>query len=572
MQTINILSFEPALDYFLQLFNRLANNQVELQWSYQRDCPDGVSSGDMCRLLVQDADALLMRRSRLEYPFHETVEVLSVLQNPNDLNDPLVFVTLKNTSRDLALLNLPDLRKRYGKVSIAGFGPGNPELLTLKTEKLLQKAHVIFYDDLLEASFLDQYLAEKVYVGKRKGRHSYRQEDINELLFQAGAKGKNVVRLKGGDPLVFGRGGEEYHYLKRRFVEAEIIPGITAASAAAASGIIPLTSRGISTSVAFALGHNAVINKLPKADTLVFYMGASQQKDWACRLLNEGWAPQTPVAVVRNASLPDEEIRRYTLSELADSQTVLPAPSLVMVGYTASHDVRAQGRKWLYTGTDADDFTENGVLIHTPLIKISPIGLDEELFTILSDLQRYDRIVFSTPFAVKEFFRLLFEAGHDVRVLGSVTLSSLGGATSKALLDFGLRVDPETEDNSSASLLKSFKTKGVISENILLPCSTGGLSVLPAGLSQLGNRIDTIAIYHNELPDNVARHNLEEFYGVEFTSPTTVKNFFRVYDHLPSHLKVKTRGRFTRELLESYLAGEGQRAVDEKMVYSEVEE
>ncbi len=572
MQTISIISFEPALDYFLQLYNRLVNHEVELQWRFQRDQPAAVSAGEVCGLLMQDADALLMRQSRVAYPFHEALEVLAVLENPLDAADPLVLITLKSAAGDLAFLKLPDLRTRYGKVSIAGFGPGNPELMTIKTEKLLQTAHIIFYDDLLEASVLDQYLAEKVYVGKRKGQHSFRQEDINALLFQAAAKGKRVVRLKGGDPLVFGRGGEEYHYLKRRFVEAEIVPGITAASAAAASGIIPLTSRGISTSVAFALGHNAEINKLPKADTLVFYMGASQQKDWAHRLQAEGWAPQTPVAVVRNASMPDEEIRRYTLSELADSQSLLPAPSLVMVGYTASHDVRAQGRKWLYTGTDAADFAENGVLIHTPLIKIAPVPLDEALFAILSDLQRYDRIVFATPFAVKEFFRLLFEAGKDVRALGHVTLSSLGNATSKALREFGLRVTPETEDNAAVSFLEAFKAKGVEGENILLPCSTAGLSVLPAGLSKLGNRIDTIVIYHNELPDNVARHNLDEFFGIVFTSPTTVKNFFRIYDRLPAHLQVKTRGRFTQQLLESYLAGEEQRAEDEIRIYSEVED
>ncbi len=441
-----------------------------------------------------------------------------------------------------------NIKPQYGKVFIAGFGPGNPELLTIKTSRLLDIADIIYHDDLLDAGYLDRFSAEKVYVGKRKGRHSAKQDEINSLLLKSAQEGKTVVRLKGGDPLIFGRGAEEYYFLTENGVDAEIVPGITSAISAAVDAIAPLTSRGTSTSVAFTLGHDAQNNKLPKADTLVFYMGATEQKKWAKRLINEGWAANTPVAAVRNASLPNKEIRRYTLEKLVNAQEVLPAPCIVIVGYTASDNVKAHNRKWLYTGSDINNFKAEGIVIHNPMIQFCKLSDTAIPDNTVKSLNIYDRIVFASPVAVKFFFSILFNNGIDTRSLGNIKISSLGVATSAELKKYGLLVEPETKHNSSQKLIEKFAAKGIVDENIMIPCSTEGFDQLPAGLTNIGNSVDAIAFYENILPTNAVQHNLADFYGVVFTSPTSVKNFFKFYDNIPGELEIITQGKFTTEL------------------------
>ncbi len=226
--------------------------------------------------------------------------------------------------------------KQKGKVYITGFGPGDPELLTIKAVKAIENADVIFFDDLIDYKFLKDYQAEKIYVGKRKGNHSCSQEQINEFLYQSALKGKTTVRLKGGDPFIFGRGGEEYEYLKARQVEVEVIPGITAAFGAAATSGISLTSRGISSSVAFCTGFPKNNKKIPDADTLVFYMSASNLRQTASTLILEGWEVATPVALVRNATLSSQETVFTSLLEISEGKTKLASPMVAIIGEVAS--------------------------------------------------------------------------------------------------------------------------------------------------------------------------------------------------------------------------------------------
>ena len=504
-------------------------------------------------LLNGKADGLLVPQEQMIYPLHEEIAVVSLIENKESTNENFVLLSLALKAKLFNKFNIVDKRDSFGKVYIAGFGPGDPELLTLKTNRLLHEADIIFYDDLLDSTHLDQFNVEKHYVGKRKGKHSAKQETINEKLYTAAFTGKVVVRLKGGDPLVFGRGGEEYHYLKQRFIDAEIVPGITSALAAAADGVIPLTSRGISTSVAFTLGHDAIYNKLPNADTLVFYMGAAQQKKWASRLIDQGWLANTPVAAVRNASLPNKEIKRYTLGELVSTQHVLSAPCLVIVGNTASHDIRAQGKKWLYTGSNINDFKEPGIVTHNPMIAFKTLAIDESTKAKLKNISQYHRILFPSPIAVHKFFNALFTVRLDVRELQSVKLTSMGVSTSTALKKYGLIVNPETDTNSSEAIIQKFKTEGVSNEHILIPCSTQGLRVIPNGLKLMNNKVDALSFYKNELPENVVKHNLEDFYGVVFSSPTTVHNFFKVYDYFPNKLQFKSNGNLTNKIINEYL-------------------
>ncbi len=220
----------------------------------------------------------------------------------------------------------------FGKVWLVGFGPGDPELLTIKGYKLLEKADIIFHDDLLNSEFLLKFRAEKVYVGKRKGNHSIEQAEINELLYKAAISGKMVVRLKGGDPMIFAHGGEEIEYLRHRHIEVGVVPGITAAHAAAAFTQIPLTHRGIASSVSFITGHTNRKIHVPESGTIVYYMGASNLRNIAEEVVKKGWPPDTPVLLVYNVSGNDQEEFFTTLQETIDAPFKYKTPLIIVIG------------------------------------------------------------------------------------------------------------------------------------------------------------------------------------------------------------------------------------------------
>lgn len=223
-------------------------------------------------------------------------------------------------------------RSSFGKVWLVGFGPGDPELLTIKGYKLIKTADIIFYDDLLNKEFLLKFPSEKVYVGKRKGNHSIEQAEINELLYEAAVSGKTVVRLKGGDPMLFAHGGEEIEYLERRHIEVEVVPGITAALAAAAFTHVPLTHRGIASSVSFITGHANREIHVPLSGTLVYYMGASNLRTIAEEVVRKGWSADTPVLLVYNVSGIDQEEYYTTLQKTIDQPGQYKTPLIIIIG------------------------------------------------------------------------------------------------------------------------------------------------------------------------------------------------------------------------------------------------
>ncbi|MFO7999703.1 MAG: uroporphyrinogen-III C-methyltransferase [Marinilabilia sp.] len=225
-----------------------------------------------------------------------------------------------------------EVHDQRGRVVLAGFGPGDPGLMTLKTNQYLQEADVIFHDSLIDVDYLEHYRAEKILVGKRSGRHHMKQDEINQLLIEAAVNGKKVVRLKGGDPLVFGRGGEEIQTLTEQNIEVEVVPGITSVFAAAAQYRIPLTHRGIASSVVFCAGHDASNRPFPKANTLVLYMGARQQCEISKALIEEGWSKNTPVALMSNISNPGSKAIISQLGKLCRDQLMPETPLLIIVG------------------------------------------------------------------------------------------------------------------------------------------------------------------------------------------------------------------------------------------------
>ncbi len=223
-------------------------------------------------------------------------------------------------------------RRQQGVVYLLGFGPGDPELLTLKAWKILRKADVVYYDDLTSADFVRSLPSERIYVGKRRGKCGMPQDQINKLLYQSARLGKTVVRLKGGDPFIFGRGGEELEYLKTRSVRVEVIPGVTAASAAAAAARFPLTQRHVSSSVSFCVGHPEGKIRVPDTETIVYYMGAKNLRNIAREMIDKGWPPHTPLALIANATLPGQKIRIGTLQKMMHTKYRFSQPLIIIVG------------------------------------------------------------------------------------------------------------------------------------------------------------------------------------------------------------------------------------------------
>jgi uroporphyrinogen III methyltransferase/synthase len=423
-------------------------------------------------------------------------------------------------------------RESWGTVTIAGFGPGNPELLTVKALSALRGADVIFYDDLLDASYLDSFEAEKVYVGKRNTNHAYRQEDINQKLFEAAVDGKNVVRLKGGDPLIFGRGIEEYQYLAVRSVHVRLVPGISSAMAAASDALVPLTARGVSSSVAFVSGHDLEKLVVPKAETLVVYMGASNQAALAKRLVAEDWDPAMPVAVTRNASYSDAETRRYTLTTIQETTDLLPSPAIMIIGWTASQNLDGARKKWLYTGAALNNFNEeDGVAVHSPLISVEGDYRESP-----DALEGQDHLFFTGRNAVEHFFKYLSHHNIDIRKITSMKISALTNSASVALKERGFMVNPLVPvgvENGFAQLNRwvSFKN-----ERILIPQSERGMPLLLESLHKTGNTVSTLTVYATLRHPRPIRHDLNTFYGVVFTSALTVYHFHEFYGTFPDHL------------------------------------
>ena len=285
------------------------------------------------------------------------------------------------------LFSTIDVRRKYGNVTLVGAGPGDPELITLKGIKALAQADCVFYDYLADPSLLEHATqAEHIYAGKRKGKHSLSQEDLSRLLKEKAITGKKVVRLKGGDPLIFGRGADEIQYLRSYHIDVKIIPGISSATGIPSSLGIPLTARGISSSVAFLSGHeendettNHKLVAIPQADTLVFLMGLTKLRIIIESLQKSGWSTATPIMNISNGTKPQAPIANGTLStleELVKTHDVKP-PALIIVGNSIDLYRPVHKKTFLHCGTHPDLYKHLGKIVHWPMIDIQPMAFNE---------------------------------------------------------------------------------------------------------------------------------------------------------------------------------------------------
>jgi uroporphyrinogen III methyltransferase/synthase len=437
-----------------------------------------------------------------------------------------------------------DIMHLQGKVTLAGFGPGDPELLTIKALKAIQRADIIFYDDLTSKGFLQELNAEKVYVGKRSGAHHKEQAEINRLMLQAAREGKQVVRLKGGDPMMFAHAGEEIEYLQRLLVDVEVIPGVTTAAAMAADLKVSLTHRDFSSSVAFVNGH-AAEPITPDAETLVYYMGADQMERISGALIEKGWAESTPVALVHNVSLPDRRVWKTTLGRLSREHNRYPTPLISLVGTVAhlydhaSEDIK----QTLYTGC----VNPNPEYIHLPLIRIAPVEDTSELTRCAENIKKYDFLLFTSRYGVEHWFRTV-----PPKSLGRISVVSIGETTSEALKACGIRRFTQVEKDDSYGVIDWFahrRKKGAV----LIPRSNLALPIIPEGLEALGFKVTCVTAYLNLPPESPKRIPLQHIKQVVFTSPSTIDRFVELYGDLPENITYQTRGQVTQHHLETKL-------------------
>lgn len=468
----------------------------------------------------------------------------------NPLQGYLAITARKNSPELKCLFERENLLPKQGSVTIVGGGPGNPELLTVAAVRALENAEIIFFDNLIDRENIEKYSAEKVYVGKRNGQHSAEQSDINRLLLNAARAGKRTVRLKGGDPAIFAHTGEEVEYLKRAFVNVKIIPGITAASALAASAGIALTHRSLSSSVAIINGHS----KTPitsQSETLAYYMGATNLPRIAAQLITEGRPANTPVLLGYNISLPNQKHFDTTLGQLVTEDTKYPTPLIVLVGEVAGTRTEAASRikRTLYTGLTCtnDDY------IHTPLIEIHPLGkgsIEQQLLVeAIANIRKYNYLLFTSRHAVNAFFSIC----DNINSLKNIQIVSIGETTSQAIRDHGISEIAQVEKDDSYGVIDYFKEQNAEEKHILFPRSNIALPLIPNGLRELGYTVDAVVAYQNLMPKNPRRVNLSNIRRIVFTSPSTIDNFIAVYGSLPSNKEYITRGRITEEYLNNLL-------------------
>ncbi len=446
-----------------------------------------------------------------------------------------------------------------GKVYLVGAGPGEPGLITVRGKSLLERAEVVIYDYLANAKLLSYVpeSAELIYVGKKGGAvHNHSQEEINALLVEKVAAGKMVVRLKGGDPFIFGRGGEELEVMHERGLPFEVVPGVTSASAAATYAGIPITHRDHTATVAFITGHedptkgfsNIDWEKLATgAGTLVIYMGIKNLPLIVEKLLTFGRPPETPVAVVRWASTPHQQSVTGTLQNIVEEikSAGITAPAIIVIGEVVSLRDRLDWfekrplfhKRILVTRTrDQASALVTGLeecgasCLECATINIQPLEDYTKLDNELERLAEYHWLLFTSINGIKYFFKRLHSKGMDARDLKGPAFGCVGKATADALFQYGINADLIPETFTGEGLAKSLLDQGVEGRNILIPRARDGQEYLPETLRGAGAQVVVAPVYQN-IPENAqaeeVHRELEEgsIDMITFTSSSTVTNF-----------------------------------------------
>ncbi|MGC6455770.1 MAG: uroporphyrinogen-III C-methyltransferase [Coraliomargaritaceae bacterium] len=450
--------------------------------------------------------------------------------------------------------------EKTGKVYLVGAGPGDPGLVTVQARQLIETADVIVYDYLANSKLLDWATedAEKIFVGKSPGRHSKPQEEIEAILVEHAKLGKLVIRLKGGDPFIFGRGGEEIEQLLANDIPFEIVPGVTAALAAAAYTGIPLTHREHSSSITFLTGHENPDKQALSIDfrkhaktegTLCLYMGIGQLPRIVKELMDGGMSGDTPVAIVQWATLARQRSLFGTLENIVSrlERSNLGAPAIITIGQVVEQrptsnwfqDRPLFGKRIVVTRSreQAGELTkllesQGADVLEIPFIHIEPHFNPNTVTEVFAEIAVYEWILFTSANGVRVFFDLFYKAYDDLRCLGPMRIAAVGQATAREIRKHNLKVDliPE-KANADALADKLIQEEGVESIKMLIITGNRNRENLVQKLEEEGRAIvDTLPLYKTSRADlsqnQVAiRYRKEGAHAVLFTSSSTVQSF-----------------------------------------------
>jgi uroporphyrinogen III methyltransferase/synthase len=472
-------------------------------------------------------------------------------------------------------------KKPKGKCCLVGAGPGDLGLVTLRAKECIEQAEVIVYDYLCNPEMLKwaPENAEIIYAGKKAGAHTLTQEEINALLVEKALAGKNVVRLKGGDPFVFGRGAEEAQALAAARIPFVVVPGITSAIAGPAYAGIPVTHRGKNSHVTFLTGHEDPEKAGSSIDfgalaqlggTQVMLMGVERIESIAREMLAKGMRRDLPVALIRWATTGRQETLVGTLENIAERVTKsgFTAPAVAVFGEVVAlreqlnwfEDRPLSGKRIVVTRTR----TQAGVLseelralgadvIELPTIRIEPPNDLRAFAELVQEAHAYDWIVFTSPNGVTAFFDLFYKLYDDAREIGGARIAAIGAATAQRIKEFRLHVDLQPEEFVAEALVREFRKEGGVENlRILLARAEKARDLLPKELSALGAIVDEGFAYRTvpETRDETGarRRLLEEGADlITFTSSSTVENFLALDLPWPARMQVASIGPVTSQ-------------------------
>ena len=449
-----------------------------------------------------------------------------------------------------------------GKVFLVGAGPGDPGLVTVKGAAAIGRADCIIYDFLANRRLLDYAKpgAETIYVGKKGSTKTVTQKEINALIIKRALAGRNVVRLKGGDPFIFGRGAEEAEGIVQAGLDYEVIPGVTSAIAAPAFAGIPLTHRGLSSAVTFITGQEDPIKERSNIawdrlstgrGTLVFLMGWKNLSFITKKLLDNGWSPKTPAALIRWGTMPVQESVTGNLGNLVSlskANKMLP-PLIIVIGEVVKLRNKLDwfevmplfGKKVLVTRTraQAKAFTallerSAAIAIEFPTIKtVDPLDF-APLDRAIKRLSTYDWAIFTSANGVKYFHKRLRALGLDIRELKGVKLMTVGPKTASELAGLGVNVDLTPSEFVAEGVLKTLGARRIKGKRFLLPRAMKARELIPREIKRLGGSIDVVDAYRTIKPRKGVgelRRTMREggIDVVTFTSSSTVSNFVSMF-------------------------------------------
>jgi uroporphyrinogen III methyltransferase/synthase len=442
-----------------------------------------------------------------------------------------------------------------GKVYLVGSGPGDVELITLKGYKLIRQADVILHDHLIPLELLQfaKPEAEVISVGKFASQHTMSQDRINALLIEKAGDNKIVVRLKGGDPFVFGRGGEEVEACAEAGIDFEVVPGITSALAAPSYAGIPPTHRDFTPNLAIVTGHRKEGKEIeiPDAGTIIFLMGVANIPKIIDALLKVGWSPQTKIAAVENGTRYNQRVIKGTLENFIQviKEADLHTPAIFIVGKVVELQEKLnwfdKKARVLVLGTHPEKYTHLGTIVHRPIVKC--VGMEDysHFDEILKRLEPFDWLIFTSAHSVRFFFERLRIMGSDARSLASVRIAAIGKTTAGELAGFGILADMVPDNESSAGLLEKFGTMDMNNKRVLLPRAKVASRELPEGLAAMGAEVVEVHAYMT-VEVEPADVDFEHIDKILFTSGSTVRAFVRKFGHVPTKVKAYCLGTPTQ--------------------------